>query len=101
MKTIPISFTTPEDLLIQIDDRAASLDLTRSQYLRKLSREEIAAAFKQNNLEAAKRCLQAAEECDEGYRKAIADNLPNDAQRNLETAQNLRYFARKYEEAAN
>lgn len=36
-----VSVTLPEDLLACIDRRAAELDLNRSQYLRRLARQDL------------------------------------------------------------
>lgn len=38
---VPASFTCNADLLVLIDDKARSLDVNRSQYLRKLARRDL------------------------------------------------------------
>ena len=38
---ISVSITLPEDLIRQIDKRAAKLDLNRSQYLRRVARKDL------------------------------------------------------------
>ena len=44
MKTelVAISATIPPDLLAEIDRRARSMDMTRSQYIRSLARKDLA-----------------------------------------------------------
>lgn len=39
---IPVSITLPKSLVASIDQRAQKADLNRSQYLRRLAREDIA-----------------------------------------------------------
>jgi hypothetical protein len=41
MRKVPASFTVDPDLLKAIDQRAQRLDLTRSQYLRALARQDL------------------------------------------------------------
>ena len=40
-KPMPVSVTLPKSLIEQIDARASQEDLTRSQYFRRLAREDI------------------------------------------------------------
>ena len=40
-KPVGMSVTMPKTLIKQIDQRAAELDLTRSQYLRRLARKDL------------------------------------------------------------
>lgn len=40
-KLVNASATFPEDLLREIDERAKALDMTRSQYLRRLARNDL------------------------------------------------------------
>jgi len=40
-KPVGVSVTLPATLIKQIDQRAAELDLTRSQYFRKLARKDL------------------------------------------------------------
>jgi len=40
-KRVGVSVTLPETLIKQIDQRAAELDLTRSQYIRRLARKDL------------------------------------------------------------
>jgi metal-responsive CopG/Arc/MetJ family transcriptional regulator len=44
---IPVSMTLPKSLVTSSDERAKSLDMTRSQYFRKLAREDLARAEKE------------------------------------------------------
>lgn len=41
---IPVSVTLPKSLIERADVRAKSMDMTRSQYFRKLAREDLAIA---------------------------------------------------------
>jgi metal-responsive CopG/Arc/MetJ family transcriptional regulator len=40
-KLVGVSVTLPETLIIRIDQRAGELDLTRSQYFRRLARKDL------------------------------------------------------------
>jgi metal-responsive CopG/Arc/MetJ family transcriptional regulator len=45
-KGITVSLVVEDDLLLKVDKRAAEMDLNRSQYFRRLARQDIQAARK-------------------------------------------------------